>query len=436
MMSWSVLLGVLVVSLIGVMLTGTPVAFAFLIVNLVTALVIMGSQGPQLLTLAMIDSVANFALAPIPLFVLMGAVLFHSGVILRTVDRVSEWTGRIPGRLAFIAIAAGTVLGLLSGSSMATTALLGSLLLPEMLQRGYDKRLAVGSIMASGGLSMILPPSSLAIVYATVAKISVGDLLIAGIIPGIVMASLYAVNIILRVWLQPALAPGYELVAIPLGQRLNALVRDVIPVGLLLFLVLGLMLFGVATPTESAALGAVGAAAVAAGYRRLDRQVLRRSLVETAKVTGMMMLIMAGAAVYSQLLAFSGASRGLVQFVLGLPLSPSVIVASMLAVVFVLGFFMEQMAIILITVPLFTVVLNALGVDLLWFGVLMMVCLQIGLTTPPFGLVLFVVKGMFRGLATSDIYRAAVPFVLCDVVAMMILWWLPGLVTWLPNAMR
>lgn len=435
-MTWSVLLGALVASLLGAMLTGTPVAFAFLIVNLITSLVIMGSQGPQLLTLAMIDSVANFALTPIPLFVLMGAVLFHSGVIIRTVDRVSEWMGRVPGRLALIAIAAGTVLGLLSGSTMATTALLGSLLLPDMLKRGYNARLAVGSIMASGGLSMILPPSSLAIVYATVAKISVGDLLIAGIIPGLVMATIYVVTIVTRVSLQPALAPGYEVTTLPLGERLRSLLRDVVPVAILLFLVLGLMLLGVATPTESAALGAVGAMVVAAAYGRLNAQVIRRSLVETVKVSGMMMLIIAGAAVYSQLLAFSGASRGLVQFVLGLPLSPAVIMATMLGVVFVLGFFMEQMAVIMITVPLYTVVLNALGADQLWFGVLMMICLQIGLTTPPFGLILFVVKGMFRGVSTSDIYRAAVPFVLCDVFAMLLLWFWPRLVTWLPAVIR
>lgn len=435
-MEWWVLLTLLVTALIGAMLTGVPVAFAFLLVNLATALILIGAQGPQMLVLAMMDSVSLFALTPVPLFVLMGAILFHSGTITRTVDRIAEWMGPIPGRLALIAVAGGAVLGVLSGSTMATTILLSSLLLPDMIKRGYDIRLSVGSIMASGGLAMILPPSSLAIIYATVAKISVGDLLIAGILPGLVMAFMYGASILVRSYLNPSLAPRYEVEAVPLGQKLRALLRDAVPVAVLLFLVLGLMLLGVATPTESAALGAVGAALVALAYGKLDRSVMRRAVVETSKVTGMMMLIIAGSSVYSQLLAFTGASRNLVRYVLSLQLSPTIIIIAMLALVFVLGFFMEQMAIIMVTVPLYTVVLTALGVDQLWFGMLMMLCLQIGLTTPPFGLLLFVIKGMFKNLSTRDVYLSAAPFVICDIVSMILIWFLPFLTIWLPNMVK
>ena len=432
-MEWWVLLNLLVISLIAAMFTGMPVAFAFLIINLSVSLLVIGEQGPLMLILDMMESVINFSLTPVPLFVLMGAILFHSGVVTQTIDRIAEWMGAIPGRLALIAVAAGALLGVLSGSTMASTALLNSLLFPEMVRKGYDTRLSIGSIMASGGLAMILPPSSLAIIYATVAKISVGDFLIAGIIPGIVMAMVYTITIMVRTTLKPSLAPRYEIEQAALSQRLIALCRDAVPVAVLLFVVLGLMLLGVATPTECAALGAVGAALIAIAYRKMSLRVFRLSLIETVKVSGMMMLIIAGSAVYSQLLAFSGTSRNLVKFVLELDLSPTLIVLSMLFLVFILGFFMEQMAIIMITVPLYTMVVSALGIDQLWFGILMLICLQIGLTTPPFGLILFVVKGMYKQLSTRDIYWSAAPFVLCDLCSMILIWFVPYLATWLPN---
>lgn len=434
-MDWWIVLLLLLGGLLLLLIKGMPVAIAFLLVNFVAAIFLMGTlSGPRTMILSIYDSLTKFTLAPIPLFVIMGEMLFHSGLAIRTLDVLAKWLGSIPGRLSLLAAAGGTIFANLSGSTMANTAMLGSLLVPEMEKRGYHKSLIFGPILASGGLAMIIPPSALAVLFGSLAYISIGRLLIAGIIPGMVLAVLYIGNIIVRTILNPDLAPRYDVKPAPLGEKLFLLFRDVLPLGLLIFLVVGLIFLGVATPTEAAALGAFGAFFLVLVYGRFNFKVLRKSMEGTLSVTVMTFLIIAGSAGFSQILAYSGASRGLVNTVLSLPLEPIFILIAMQLLVLALGVFMEQVSIMMVTLPMYMPIVHALGFDPVWFGVLMLINLQIGLTTPPFGLLLFVMKGVApKGTVMMDLYKAAIPFILCDVALMALIMLFPALALWLPS---
>lgn len=436
-MEWVGLLAIVVGALLVLLLIGVPVAFAFIAVNAVAVFALMGGEaGLMAFTRSMMASLTVFTLVPIPLFVLMGALLFHSGLALKAVTVVSTWLGRMPGRLSVIAGTSGALFAAVSGSTIGNTALLGSMLLPEMRERGYSKQLSIGPIMASGGLAMIIPPSALAVLYGSIAGVSIGRLLIAGIIPGIIMGTFYATYTIGRAWLNPSMAPPFEASPLPLRERLRRTLTDLVPIGGLIVLVTGSIFSGVATPTESAALGSVGAAVLPALYGRLNFDVLTKALRDTVTITGMTFLIIAGAQAFSQVLAFSGASRGLVQTVSGLDVRPIFILLAMQLLVLVLGSFLDQVSIMMVTIPLFGPVVVLLGLDPIWFGIIMLINLQVALTTPPLGLLLFVMKGVVPAdTSMGDIYRASIPYIVCDFCSMALLIAFPTLVTWLPSLM-
>lgn len=436
-MDWVGTLALLLGLLFGLLATGLPVAFAFMAVNLLGVYLFMGGvAGLDALVRSILASLTVFTLVPIPLFVLMGSLLFHSGLAARSIDAVAKWMGRVPGRLSMIALSSGVLFAAVSGSTIGNTALLGSMLLPEMRERGYSKELSMGPIMAAGGLAMLIPPSALAVVYGSIANVSIGQLLIAGIVPGLLLASLYTLYTVGRAYLRPADAPGYEIEATTLRERLRSALVDVAPLGGLIFLVVGLIFLGVATPTEAAALGTVGAAFLIVIYRRFNWKLLRAAMEDTLSITGMTFLIISGSQAYSQLLSFSGASRGLIRTVEGLDVSPLGILLLMQLIVLVLGCFMDQISIMMLTIPLYSPIVALLGFDPLWFAVLMLVNLEVALTTPPFGLLLFVMKGAAPADTTmGDVYRAAAPYILCNLILMAILIAFPILVTWLPGLM-
>lgn len=432
---WVILLGVLG-GLLVLMALGIPIAFAFLLVNFTAGAVLMGQAGPNQMILSIYNSVASFSLVPIPLFVLMGEILFHSGLAMRTLDVLSKWLGKVPGRLGVLASLGGAVFASLSGSSMANTAMMGTILVPEMTRRGYSKSMTLGPILGAGGLAMIIPPSSLAVLLGSLAQMSVGKLLIAGIIPGLLLTLLYLLYIVGSCIINPSLAPAFEVEYVPWSERIIALVRDVLPIGTLFILAIGMIFIGVATPTEAAALGAVGAVAVAAGYRVLNWKVLEKSLIGTIKITAMTFMIVAASAGFSQILAYSGASRYLVQAVLELPLAPIVLIIMMQIMIMIMGCFIEQISIMMITLPMFMPVVIALGFDPVWFGLLMLINLELAMISPPFGLMLFVMKGVApEGTGMGDIWKAAVPFIICDLVAMALIMIFPQIALWLPNLM-
>ena len=437
-MEWWVILLVFVGFLLLMLATGMPVAFSFFLINIVGAATVLGGEvGLRQMMLSIYSGLTSFTLAPVPLFVFMGEILFHSGMAIRTLDVLDKWMGRLPGRLSLLTVAGGTIFSNLSGSTMANTAMLGSLLVPSMQSRGYRKPMILGPILGTGGIAMIIPPSALAIVLGTLAHLSIGELLLAGIIPGLLMAVLYFTYIIGRCKLDPTLAPAYEVERVDLGEKLADLFKYVLPLTTIVFLVVGLIFLGVATPTEAAAMGSVGSLALAACYRSLSLGVLKRAVRGSLKVTVMTFMIIAGSITFSQILAFTGATRGMVEFVAGLPLEPILILICMQLILIMLGAFMEQISMMMISVPIFMPVVHALGFDPIWFGILMLLNLEIAFTTPPFGLLLFVMKGVAPEDTTmGDIYRAALPFIVCDVIAMALIMAYPAITLWLPGLMR
>lgn len=436
-MEWQLFLLLFFGSLLFLMATGMPVAFSFLTVNVVFMFIYWGgAAGLQQLVESLFVSVSSFTLLPIPLFVLMGEIMFRSDIAPKMMDVLDKWLGRLPGRLGLLAVGGGTIFATLSGASMASVAMLGGTLVPDMEKRGYKKAMTLGPILGSGGLAIMIPPSNLAVLLGAIGEISVAGILIAIIVPGLLMAALYATYIILRSWLQPSLAPPYEIVRTPWSDKLLSMVKYVLPLGFIVFLVIGVIFAGVATPSEAAATGALGTLILAAVYRKLNWNMIKTSFTSTFQVTVMIFMIIAGALAFSQIVAYSGASRGLVDFATNLPLPPLAIVGAMLLVSIFLGMFINLVAIMMLTLPLFVPIVIAMGFDPVWFAVLYLLTLEMGATSPPFGLALFVMRGVApAGTTMGDCYKAALPFLGCDLIALLLILFIPTIAQVLPNLM-
>jgi len=422
--------------LVAVMGLGLPVAFAFLVLNVIGAILFLGGE-PGLAQLARnaVQSITSFSLTPIPFFVLMGEVLFHTGVALKAIDAFALLIRRVPGRLAVIAIVAGTVFSAISGSTIATTALLGSLMLPTMLARGYDPRMAMGPIMGIGGVDMLIPPSALTVLLGSLASISIAGLLIGGIVPGLILSLMYVGYIIARATMNPALAPDEPVTeAGPQGSaRWLPFVTHVVPLVLIFGLVIGAMTGGFATPTEAAAIGAAGTIVAAALYRSLSFANLMKALTGTVAVSGTILFIIVGATTFSQVLSFSGVVNGLVELVTGLGLSVNALMIAMLLILLFLGCFVDQVSMMLITLPFFMPLVQRYDVDLIWFGVLFLICMQLGLLTPPFGLLLFTMKGVAPpSITMQQIYAASMPYIAMSILILVLIFLFPAIATWLP----
>ncbi len=435
MTEWYEALALLIGSIIFLMAIGMPVALAFLAANILGAWVFMGGERGvvQLLNNGW-GSLTKFALVPIPLFLLMGEIFFHTGLGGRMFSAIDRLLGKLPGRLSYVTVLGGTGFSTLSGSSMGSTALLGSLMVPEMTRRGYKKHMSIGPILGTGGLAIIIPPSALAVLLATLAQIDVGALLIAGIVPGLILAALYIATIWLQTRRDPGAAPAYEVAHQSLGGRLGLLLRDVVPMIGLMVVIVVMMIRGIVTPSEAAAFGALGVLLLAAVYRCLSWEALKASIRGALRVTLMAYLIVFGSATFSQILAFSGASRGLIGWATGFELDPVFMLLVMFGVLLILGMFMEQISMMLLTVPIFFPLATSLGFDPIWFGLIMLLALEISFTTPPFGLLLFVMKGVAPDDTTMrEIYLAALPFIFCSLILVALLILYPPLATWLPG---
>lgn len=436
-MEWWLIFLLIMISLLFLFAINVPVAFSFLIVNMAAAFFLWGGQkGLDQIILSIYGSVINFTMLPIPLFVLMGEVMFRSGVAPKMIETIDKWLGSIPGRLSLMAVLSGTLFSTLSGSSMASTAMLGSVLVPEMEKRGYKKPMSIGPILGSGGLAIMIPPSALGVILASLARFSVGDLLIAIIVPGFIMAGLYMAYVVIRSFLQPHLAPAYVVAQIPLSEKIWDSIRFILPLGSIVFLVIGLIFLGVATPTESAALGALGCFVLAFLYRGLSWKVLKITFVGTIRTTVMIFVILSASVAFSQIMAYTGATGKLIAFITKLPLTPIMLVVAMQIVMLFMGTFLEAMPIMMITIPIFMPIIQALHINPIWFGVVMLLNMEMAMTSPPFGLSLFVMKSVSPPEVTMrDIYLAAIPFLLCDLVAMVLIMAFPVLVLWLPSMM-
>lgn len=434
-MEWYEALALLLGVIVFLMAMGMPVALAFLAANIVGAWVFMGGERGigQLLNNGL-GSLTKFALVPIPLFLLMGEIFFHTGLGGRMFNAIDKLLGKLSGRLSYVTVLGGTAFSTLSGSSMGSTALLGSLMVPEMSQRGYKSHMSIGPILGTGGLAIIIPPSALAVLLATLAQIDVGALLIAGVIPGLILAGFYIGTIWLQTKLDPTAAPAYDVEPMSLASKIGLLLREVVPMVGVMVVIIILMINGFVTPSEAAAFGALGVLILAAVFRCLTWEAMRKSVTGALKVTLMAYLIVFGSATFSQLLAFSGASRGLVNWAISFELAPLAMLMVMFAVLLLLGMFMEQISMMLLTVPIFFPLAMNLGYDPIWFGLIMLLALEISFTTPPFGLLLFVMKGVAPpGTTMRAIYTSAFPFIGCSLLLVALLVLFPQIALWLPG---
>ncbi|MFC6487157.1 TRAP transporter large permease [Nitratireductor sp. GCM10026969] len=426
-------------SALGVLLLiGLPVAFAFLLVNMVGVYFLWGgTSGFNQIIMSIESSISTFVLVPIPMFVLMGAIMFHSGIARKMIDVLDHWIGFVAGRLAVLAITTGAVLGALTGVAMGSVAILGSALLPEMKERAYAKSMSVGPILASGSLAILIPPSTLAIVLASLGGFSVAKILVAIVVPGLLLAMMYATYIILRCVFNPELAPAYRVPQVPMSQRLKeTFIHLVPPVSIIVFVILAIF-YGVATPTEAAALGTFVTCILAALYGYFNWKVIRTSIASATSLSIMVLIILTGSAGFSQLLSFAGVTTAITSFATDLPVHPLILLILMQLVVMFLGMFLEQTSIVLVTIPIFLPIIHALGWDPIWFGTIMMLNLEMATITPPFGLSLFVMKGIAPPDVTiGDIYKAAIPFILINIVLMALMIAFPQIVLGLPNMMN
>lgn len=430
---WAALL--LFGSSIVLILIGIPVAIAFFATNIVAAVIVMGgTPGIWQVVNNGFGEMTKFALVPIPMFLLMGELFYYTGLATRFFNAVDKLLGSVPGRLAYVTLIGGTAFAGPAGSSMGACALLGSLMVPEMMKRGYNKYLSMGPIMGVGGLAVIIPPSALTVLLATLGQTDVGDLLIAGIVPGIVLALMYGVLIYGWTKFDPTAAPAYDVEPLPAAEKWRLVAKDVIPMVAVIVGSVLIMIVGWTTPTEAAAIGAVMVLALAAGYRLLTWENFKKSVEGTLRVTVMSFLIIFGSATFAQMLAFTGASSGLLQFFLSFDLPPMGMLFLLIGIILFLGCFMDQLSMMMLTAPIFFPLAKQLGFDLTWFGLIMLLALEIGYTTPPFGLLLFVMKGVAPpGTTMRDVYLAGGPFIACVLLLILMIAFFPPLATWLPQ---
>ncbi len=437
-MEWYTVLMLIFGALILVLATGLPVAFCFLLLNIIGSYLLWGGAGGLAqMVHSIYTSVSSFTMLPVLMFVLMGEILFHSGLAFNAVNVVNKWLGRVPGRLCLVTIGAGTLFSSLSGSSMGTTAMLGTTMLPEMKRNGYSYDIGIGSCM-SGGLAMIIPPSALAVVLASICQISVGKILVGGIIPGFFLAIMYCIYIVGRCVLNPSLAPrqNQSEETITIKEKITFTIIHFVPLATIIFLVVGLIFLGIATPTESSALGALSSLLIAGCSGKLNKTVIHETVSGTLKIISMMFMILAGSLAFSQILAYSGATAGLVEFTSSLNVPPVVILLIMQGVILVLGTFMEPVAIMMISMPIFLPVVKNLGFSEIWFALITLISMEISMKTPPFGFLLFVMKAIVPPEVTMmNIYKATLPFIIIDIIGILLIMTFPQIALWLPSLM-
>lgn len=408
-----------------------PVAFSMAIVGFVGFAVVINPQAATaMITTELYETFTSYSLTVIPLFVLMGQVAFHAGISRRLFDAAWHWLGGLPGGLAMATIGACTGFGAICGSGPATAATMASVAIPEMKRYKYSPKLSCGTVAAGGSLGMLIPPSVVFIVYAILTDQSIGRLFIAGILPGLLIALLFCLTIYLQCKRNPKLGPA--------GPHPGWAARFLSLLGvaetLMLFvLVIGGMFLGFFTPTEAAAIGAAGSLVIALARRKLTVKMLARSLQETVRTSCMVMIIVTGAVIFGRFLAITRIPFELATYLASLELPGWMVMGAIILFYLLAGSFIDALALVLLTIPIFYPVVIELGYDPIWFGVIIVVVTQMGVITPPVGVNVYVVSGIERDVSLQTIFRGAMPFLAALIVAAIVLMIFPALCTWLPN---
>jgi C4-dicarboxylate transporter DctM subunit len=430
------LLGTLLVALLFLLFAlGVEISISLGIVGVIGLLYLKGFN----IGLGVVGSIAwsnasSFSFIAVPLFIFMSGILLHSGIGKGLYTAVARWVSFLPGGLAVASIFSCAIFGAISGSSVATAATIGMIAIPEMQRRGYARHLIFGSLAAGGTLGILIPPSVPMIIYGVMTETSIGHLYMAGIVPGIVLAALFAAFVIGYAILRPAAAPRVQEDHGSFLDKLRSL-YEVAPVALLILVVLGSMYAGIVTPTEAAALGSFVSLLIAAALGGLSWNTLREAFLATVRTTSMVMLIIIFASMFSHVLALLGTPKALLALVLDLGLPQWALFALIFAFLLVIAYALEELSVMIILLPLLFPLVTGLGFDPVWFGIVMIVWLGIGLITPPVGLNLFVIQNLMRGTSARDITVGTTPFVVLMIWLVILLFLFPELALWLPRNM-
>ena len=400
-------------------------------INLPPAISIWDKIG-GLLANSIWNSLNSWSLTALPLFILMGEILFRTAISTKLLNGLVPWLSKIPGRLLHINVVACSLFAAVSGSSAATTATVGKITLEELSKRGYDRSLAIGSLAGAGTLGFLIPPSLIMIIYGVLSDTSIGKLFIGGIIPGLLLASCYSLYIIVRAKMNPTIVPAAD-ETFSLAQKLSAL-KELFPVMLLVLVVLGGIYLGITTPTEAAAIGVLGAVILALAYRNLSWRNFREALLQAVQTSCMICLIIAGAAFLAQVVGFVGIARGISSYIAGLDMSPYILLIVLGLMYLVLGMILDGISIVVMTLPIVLPIVLAAGFDPLWFGIYLVIMVELSQITPPVGFSLFVIQGIAYE-PVSFIIKSTLPFLVIMILMVVLLAIFPDLVLYLPNQM-
>ncbi|WP_087720610.1 TRAP transporter large permease [Salinicola salarius] len=423
-------------SLIFFLVLGLPLAFVLGGVSVLFLYFTWGVDSFYMVATQMWGTMESFTLVAIPLFVFMAMLLERTGVARDLYRMMHLWCGGVRGGLAVGTLGICAVFGAMVGISGAAVVAMGTIALPAMLERGYDKRMVLGCINAGGGWGILIPPSIMMILYAMISGVSVGKMFAAGVLPGILLVALTVTYVLVRSYLQPHMAP-----ALPpeergsWGDKLRAVRAVLLPIGIVV-MVLGSIIGGITTPTEAAAMGVLGALISAAVYRKLNWDILQEAAIRTFKLTGMIAWILFAAHAFSAAYQGMGAQMLIEDLMMGLPGGRWGIIITMIVIVFFMGMLLDPVGIMLITLPVFLPIVNSLGFDPIWFGILFVINMEIGYMTPPFGFNLFYLKGIVPpSITMRDIYWSVIPFVIVNLIGMGIIMAFPEIATYLPDTL-
>ena len=434
-MSEALLGTLLIVLMFALFALGVEIALALGIVGMVGLLYLKGFT----VGLGVVGSIAwsnasSFSFIAVPLFVFMSGILLHSGIGKGLYTAVARWVSFLPGGLAVASVFSCAIFAAISGSSVATAATIGMIAIPEMQRRGYARPLIFGSLAAGGTLGILIPPSIPMIIYGVMTETSIGHLYMAGMVPGVVLAVAFAAFVIGYATLWPETAPRVSEDRGTFLDKLRSL-YEVAPVAILIVVVLGSMYVGIVTPTEAAALGSFVSLLLAAALRTLTWRALREAFHATVRTTSMVMLIIVFASMFSHVIALIGAPRALFDLVVGLGLPRWAFFAAVFAFLLVIAYALEELSVMIIILPILFPLVTGLGFDPVWFGIVMVVWLEIGLITPPVGLNLFVIQNLMRGVTASEVTRGTTPYVILMILLVVLLFLFPELALWLPRHM-
>jgi tripartite ATP-independent transporter DctM subunit len=419
------------------LLAGLPLAFSTGAVAVVFTYLLFGEPGLTLVISRVFTLMGNYVLVSVPLFIFMACILERAGIAEQIFRAVHVWAGRMRGGLAVAVVISCALMAAMVGVIGAEIVTMGVVALPAMLSRGYRKDLALGCICAGGGLATLIPPSVVFILYGLTAGVSVGQLYMAGVVPGLMLSGMYIAYILIRCQVQPKIAPlpSAEELAMPLGEKL-ALLKELVLPGLVAFSVLGSLYLGIATPTEAAGVGVVGAMAAAAINRRLTWAGLMRAVADTTRVTAMLYWLFFGSSALIGVYTLAGGTKLIQDVMTSLPIGPLGVVILIQAIWIVLGCFIDWIGILLLTAPIFVPIVSALGFDLVWLGALFCINMQISYISPPFGPAAFYLKGVAPAdITLNQIFNSVWPYLALQFIALGLVIAFPQIALWLPSTM-